>query len=125
MRFCHVLVEDEATRRLAVSEGVVRLPAIHVYSDAGAGRCVVSCAPRASGPTLSLERLRDAVDACADECAVDDECAESTDAAASDPAADVVFAMLPISIVYVLFEKVAAVSADLFLPMSQSPALVE
>ena len=118
-RFFHVLVEDEATNQLAAEQGIDHLPAIRVYSrgaGAEAKACEVSCAPRGTGLTRNFADLREAVQACVQACTAcgrtDESPAEEVQVYAT-PTADLVYAALPVSLVYVLVDKLGGIEADL------------
>ena len=114
-----VLVEDEATNQLAAEQGIDHLPAIRVYSrgaGAEAKACEVSCAPRGTGLTRNFADLREAVQACVQACTAcgrtDESPAEEVQVYAT-PTADLVYAALPVSLVYVLVDKLGGIEADL------------
>ena len=118
-RFFHVLVEDDATNQLAAEQGIDHLPAIRVYSsggDAESQACEVSCAPRGTGLTRNFADLREAVQACIQACTA---CGRTGETPAEDvqvyatPTADLVYAALPVSLVYVLVDKLGGIEADL------------
>ena len=107
LTFMDCAVDSDAMRMLAAAEGVKSLPAIRVYGGPQSESCVVPCGPRGTGPALSVAALREAVLSCT-ACKADDELAEGLDLHAT-PANDLVFAFLPVSIVYVLIDKLGAI----------------
>ena len=120
-RFLEVLVEDDATQRLASQYGIKHLPAV-VVLGAGSGAatteeaaeaCVVSCAPRGTGHALAVSELRDAINACIACQQSEDGCAVPELDEQTAAAADLIFTALPVSLVYVLIERLGAIQADL------------
>lgn len=112
--FFEVLVDDSDSNRLAAHYGIKNLPAIRVFQSTALpsvvsndAACYVSCAARGTGPVVGLGDMREAIQGCIlsqEEGGDESESTINLDVEVS-PAADLVAAAVPVSLVYVLFER--------------------
>ena len=111
--FFDIAVEDDEINRLATAQGIKYLPAIRVFTsgdDANAA-CAVRCGSRGTGRVVNLSELRQDLQAC---MSCDAEEGQPTIQVHGTPGADLIYAALPVSLVYVLMERLSGIEADLF-----------
>lgn len=116
-RFFNIFVDDDATNRLACSQGIKYLPAIRVFSsNDDVDTCIVRCSSRGTGRVVSLSELREDLQACADDaCAAPAAYADQPFVQVhATPSADLIYAALPVSFIYVMMERMGSIEADLF-----------